>query len=397
VDILKKILFSILFVTSLVLTQDSQLKVVGEPKQLEGGIIPKDKRDANGRVCAGLMIFSDVKGLKYDASNGLVGDVKSEKPGQDLLFLQPDEALIEVFCTDYKPLKILLSDIGIRLESGKIWSITIEGEKFIPVNFIITPNGTRLIVDNVDKDLSKSPQLKIGKHVIKISKQGYETIVDTLSVSETNALFAYNLKEKIGAAKRDVPDFSIPVENTYGASAVIGKFTEVGGVASYEMTDVRNSFLSAVMQSGKYDVSPMTEDELSILISETSSGSMTERDRSVKIGQSKKTGIVFSASVSKTSGSKYIIVFNMYDVRSTSIVKTEKIEVEGYLGSELSQVEIAAQKLIGVYEEPSYTWYYIGGAVLVGGAAAAVLLQPEKIVPPVIDNSLPNPPDKPSN
>lgn len=390
-----KKIFVFLLLVSGAAAQDSQLKIVGEPKIMEGELIGKEVRDANGEVCAGLIIFSDLKGLAYQSNDGIV-KVNSD-PGKDFLFLSPGEKVVDVFCTGYKPLKIILTEVGIRLKSGQVWAITLEGEKFVPVSFIITPRDAKLTVDNKPTDLTKQPQLKIGKHVIKISKQGYETIVDTITVTESSTLFPYNLKEKVGAAKRDVPDFSIPLEKTYGLSALVANFTSIaGGVVAYELTNARNTFLGALIQAGKYDVINASEEDIQSTQNRVVTGSLSEREIAKRIGDAKKAGIVFSAVLNRT-GSKYLMTINMYDVATSSIVATQSITYEGYLDDMTPLIEEAAQKIIGVYEEPSYTWYYVGGALLVGGGAAAILLQPEKVVPPVIDNSLPLPPDKPSN
>ena len=98
--------------------------IEGEPKQEPSELIGNNVRDANGDVCAGLIILSDLKGLKFQSADGIV-KIDDSNPGRSLLFLSPNERVIDVYCVGYTPLQIILSEENIRLKSGQTWSVKV--------------------------------------------------------------------------------------------------------------------------------------------------------------------------------------------------------------------------------------------------------------------------------
>lgn len=104
----------------------SNLQVVGKPHKSDDEFV--GRKDINGRLCAAIQVVSDLEGLAYDSHNGIVGDI-DHRPGFDMIYLQPDEKVLTVFMSGYEPLKIILSEIGIRLKSREVWKIKITGEK----------------------------------------------------------------------------------------------------------------------------------------------------------------------------------------------------------------------------------------------------------------------------
>ncbi|MFH0992122.1 MAG: PEGA domain-containing protein [bacterium] len=114
-----------LFDLSLMAQEISELHIVGKGEYLQSEQIAKTIRDVNGTVCAGLIILSDLEGLNYESNNGIVK--RNTAPGKDFLFLSPDERMVTVLKTGFKPLKIILNEYGIKLESGKTWQIQVTG------------------------------------------------------------------------------------------------------------------------------------------------------------------------------------------------------------------------------------------------------------------------------
>lgn len=84
-------------------------------------------RDANGHFCAGIKVLNNLEGLSYDSYNGIVKVDK--KPGQDIIYISSNERVVEIFCSGYEPLKIILYDVGIILSPKEVWTIKIHGEK----------------------------------------------------------------------------------------------------------------------------------------------------------------------------------------------------------------------------------------------------------------------------
>ncbi|MGD1046405.1 MAG: PEGA domain-containing protein [Bacteroidota bacterium] len=198
-NILQFQLLLILFLSSLLFSQQlSQMSVVGKADVQSSELVAKEVRDANGEVCAGLIIATDLDGLKFDSYNGVV-KMNADKPGRYFLFLSPDERVVTVYKTGYEPLKVILSEYGIsQMQSGKVWQIKVTGERkldFIPVTILITPENATLYIDGKKGQNSKSQKMSIGKHELRIEMDGYRTENRTIEVSLNNALFNINLKE----------------------------------------------------------------------------------------------------------------------------------------------------------------------------------------------------------
>ncbi|MFZ1977048.1 MAG: hypothetical protein WAV76_03755, partial [Bacteroidota bacterium] len=97
------------------------MRIEGKAEYQASELIAKEVRDANGDVCAGLIITTDLDGLKFDSYNGIV-KMDADKPGRYFLFLSPDERVVTIYKTGFEPLKIILSDWGIsKMQSGKVW------------------------------------------------------------------------------------------------------------------------------------------------------------------------------------------------------------------------------------------------------------------------------------
>ncbi len=202
------ILFA-LFFSALLAQKPLEMSIVpGSAKEEPAELVSKDIRDDNGVTTAGLIIFSDLKGLTFQSYNGVVK--MNRNPGKDFLFLSPDERVVEVYCFGYTPLKIMLNEQGIKLKSGQTWSLKITGDKkldLIPVNLLIDQEDARIFIDGADKGTTKSHQLSVGKHGIRIEKPGYITLTDSIDVSQNNSLFTFKLPEldMIGITINSVP------------------------------------------------------------------------------------------------------------------------------------------------------------------------------------------------
>ena len=82
-------LFYLSFVlTASVFSQLSEMRIVGIPKEEADELVGKDIRDANGETCAGVIMYSDLTGLTFQSSNGIVKT--NHTSGKDFLFVSPD-------------------------------------------------------------------------------------------------------------------------------------------------------------------------------------------------------------------------------------------------------------------------------------------------------------------
>ncbi len=205
-----RILFSVFMlfiVTQLQAQQLAQLRVVGKAEKIETEFVGSNHRDANGRICAMIKIISDMEGFQYDSYNGVVS--VEDQPGQDLVFLSPDERVLEIFHEGYEPLKIILSSLGIQLASKAVWAIKINGEKKKNKNevsgfgdvFIKTEPSRAIIffdekkIDQLTPTILKN--IEAGRHFIKVTKEDLEgsTFINVLP-NELNEIFIHLEKKK---------------------------------------------------------------------------------------------------------------------------------------------------------------------------------------------------------
>jgi PEGA domain len=172
----------------------NELDIVGEGVLLSEEFISNEVRDANGNVCAGLLIQTDLAGLTFESNNGIV---KSDSnPGEYLLYLSPNERVVKIRNQGFKPLQIILNDYGINLSSGKVWKLEITGEKIsdrIPINFILNVDDVKIYIDNKLQSSNKNILVGKGTHLLRLEKPGYRIIADTIEVNLSNVLFPYKL------------------------------------------------------------------------------------------------------------------------------------------------------------------------------------------------------------
>ena len=191
-----------------ILPQSLEMRVEGKGEFQPNQIITTDNRDANGIVCAGLIIQTDLQGLTFDSNNGII-KTKNDNTGEYFLFLSSTERVVKVFREQYKPLDIILSDFNINLESGKVWKIEITGEKeSIPINIVTNPNDVEIFIDGELKGNTPTQHVAIGRHELKIQKAGFKTITDSITVTTQKTLFTYVLEaiKAVVITFKSIPD-----------------------------------------------------------------------------------------------------------------------------------------------------------------------------------------------
>ena len=90
------------------ITKLPQMQIIGKPERAATEFVPSRLTDANGVICAGIKVLSDLDGLSFDSYNGVV-EVDNSKPGQYIVYVSPTERVLEIFHSGYKPSKIILS------------------------------------------------------------------------------------------------------------------------------------------------------------------------------------------------------------------------------------------------------------------------------------------------
>lgn len=194
---MRQFIFSlILFLFAAAQAEILKIQIEGKPKKLDFEIVAQ--RDANGRFCAGIKVISDMDGFSYDAYNGVVK--LDDKPGEDLVYLQPDERVLEIYHSGYEPLKIILYEAGISLNPREVWVIHISGDaQTLPVSIITEPADAQILFDGTEIGRGPSFKLPTGKHSIKISHPDYEPQEAQITINEDHTLFRYHLKKRESA------------------------------------------------------------------------------------------------------------------------------------------------------------------------------------------------------
>ena len=179
----------------------NKMSIVGQPKIEGGELVSREIRTADGVVCAGLIINSDLTGLAFQANDGIV-KANVEK-GRTFLFLSPDERKVIVACEGFVNLEIFLAEEGIRLKSGQVWSITVTGKKQSGLGFLSVstqPMNASIRVLQFDQQTPvDSLKLVSGTYPIVISKEFHEPRFDTVEIKKDVLVKrSYNLRRLQG-------------------------------------------------------------------------------------------------------------------------------------------------------------------------------------------------------
>ena len=192
----KKIIIILYLLTLSIYGQEmNELRVVGRGEKQDGELIDRDVKDANGDVAAGLIIETDLDGLVYSPSLGLVK--MNHLPSRDFLFLQHKEREIKILLTGYAPLQVILKDFGIKLEIGQTWKLKLTGDKKqdqIPINIITKPAGASIFIDGKDMGTDKAQLTTQGKHKLRVEMPGYITEEREIDVRQKNPPFDITLE-----------------------------------------------------------------------------------------------------------------------------------------------------------------------------------------------------------
>jgi len=194
----KKTLIVILLILNFSLNSQTLpgIQITGNPTLLTSESIPPNSeyRDKNGEAAAGLLIVSDLPGLNFESSSGII-KIEIRESSEYFLYLSPSELFVNISCEGYAPLKLEFSGLGIKPESQKIWEIRISedagkdtvistedellGKSDIRGKLIITvtpgeaSDGDVYINDRLEGKAPLSITLLQGSYKLKVRKEGY--------------------------------------------------------------------------------------------------------------------------------------------------------------------------------------------------------------------------------
>ena len=177
------------------IAQTSKMSIEGKPKKSTSEIV--GVRDDNGRFCAAIKVLSDMDGFKYQSNNGVIK--VDDMPGRDMVYLSPDERVLEIYHSGYEMFRVILSEYGIQLHPKEVWIVRIKGApktgSLLPVTFLLQPKDAIITIDGKRYQSGLVVKLSKGSHRLIIEKQGFKKIEKTINISENNVFFNYTLSE----------------------------------------------------------------------------------------------------------------------------------------------------------------------------------------------------------
>lgn len=197
----KRIIVYLLFMMMAILFAQSmnEMIVLKQAVFRPDQIISNSHKDRMGRVCAGILIYTDLTGLSFDSNNGIVNLI--QQPGSYLVLVSEGERVLYIFREGYRPLEIVLYQYGISgLKSAQVYQLDISSKdkssvKTLPVVFTVTPTDAKIRVGSQEFESGKPQSLPVGKNEVLIEKEGYRTIIQNIQVNEKSILFNYNLQK----------------------------------------------------------------------------------------------------------------------------------------------------------------------------------------------------------
>ena len=237
------------------------MRIEGKPEILPSELIDKNIKDANGDICAAIKVISNLDGLTFNSNNGIIKS--TGKPGEDIIYLQQSEQIVIVYKTGFKPLRIVMNEIGVKLQSGVMWKIEITGKEIlIPINIIVDQKDADLLIDGSLQEKGKNTfNVGKGKHSVTILKTGYKPINREIEINSDKTLFQYEMIKLIPVlvTVKSIPgNATIFWNNKEKDKKTNAQFFEIPG--KYQIRLIKYGYLDSefeveVKENGKNDFS----------------------------------------------------------------------------------------------------------------------------------------------
>jgi len=158
------------------------------------------KKDVNGDWCALLKVFTDIKDLQFKGNGYENHDYRD---GIYYVYMFNESKNLTFIKDGYttKP-----HNFPISLKSNVVYGIEIKGvgeekkHEDITINILGEPDNSIVTFDGVEKGKITSLKTSVGKHELKVTRDGFQTYTKTIEVSADKTMFEYKL-EKIKQAE----------------------------------------------------------------------------------------------------------------------------------------------------------------------------------------------------
>ncbi len=147
--------------------------------------------DANDKKCALIKIRTDLSDITFSSNNGIVEQKKVLT--EYWVYVSFDEKRLNVYKEGFLPLNF---DIPISLEESKVYTFYITTNKKYSIVIQTEPKDALISLDNT---IAKSPNIANvipGRHTLKIERDGFLTINDTINVDDGRIFFSYTMDKQ---------------------------------------------------------------------------------------------------------------------------------------------------------------------------------------------------------
>jgi hypothetical protein len=187
--IIKRLVYGLVFILAINPTIGQTLN---RRMQAEGPTLNANKVNPEAQR-AYLHVRSEVPNLRFD-SNWKIDRVVPTGTADWDVWLAAGTHMLKINADGFELLEIPAYSYGGH-RSYEL-SVTVEtGSRgdLIPTSIVVSPADASVSVDGQKIDVKTPYATRIGKHVIKIDRSGYRSVIDTVSVSMTKSLFNYSL------------------------------------------------------------------------------------------------------------------------------------------------------------------------------------------------------------
>jgi len=184
----------ILLVCGLSMAQTNELRrlsIIPVSPPSEGIPVFRDYPDK-----AALIIYSSLSNLAFDSNMGGIVDQRSETArGRYILIIEPFTQIMQVNAPGFMTGRFRVAAPQARDVLYFEINPKEQKENLIPVIFNVQPDNTRLYVDDQLTEINRIVQLEPGLKKIRLEREGFRALKDTLLVSPQNNQFSYQLEE----------------------------------------------------------------------------------------------------------------------------------------------------------------------------------------------------------
>jgi formylglycine-generating enzyme required for sulfatase activity len=160
-----------------------------------------ERKDINDQSCAVIKVYTDVPGLRFNANLGIEGNV-AYSDGVYTIYVSPGERRLQIYAEGFLP---FVFNIPERIESLMVYDLYLVSLKepqvqTLPVAIRFTPDDAELYINDEPREKSLTYSLALGQHSLRIVKEGFQPIEETITVNEQNIFFEYTLQRQPDAA-----------------------------------------------------------------------------------------------------------------------------------------------------------------------------------------------------